>query len=459
MAQPTEPSQDSGENHGRLNGWKEIANHLGKGVRTVQRWEEEFGLPVHRLPGRKRDIVFAYASEIDAWLREHSPLLNNGESNHAVNGEPSAAPEPPTAALEPPARISLPLRMWLGAAVLALGILTTGWFTWARLTSEPARFEIKGNRITVYDQRDTEVWHRDFEENFVYVADPSSTYPPGHQSALRDLDGDGRGELLAILASEESPGNARLVCFDHRGQIKWEYVPRRAMRYGSETFAPPFGVSFFAFAETKPGGPLTIWAVSHHIPWFPAVVTKLDARGEVQGEYWHAGHIDTLAEAEIGGRRYLLVGATSNELMTATLSVLSVDNPSGSSPAVSDKFKCLNCPTGVPAHYIIFPRTELSRLLNSRPNAFEIRVRQDGRSEVGVRDGKLVGDVEPGASFAFDGGFRLVEAEVVEPYVTAHSELHLKGFLDHPLDRNKESLALRAVKYWDSTRFVARSER
>jgi hypothetical protein len=33
----------------RLNGWNEIATFLGKGVRTVQRWEREYGLPIHRL--------------------------------------------------------------------------------------------------------------------------------------------------------------------------------------------------------------------------------------------------------------------------------------------------------------------------------------------------------------------------------------------------------------------------
>ena len=34
--------------HDRLNGWKEIAVFLGKGVRTVQRWERDHGLPIHR---------------------------------------------------------------------------------------------------------------------------------------------------------------------------------------------------------------------------------------------------------------------------------------------------------------------------------------------------------------------------------------------------------------------------
>lgn len=31
-----------------LSGWKEIANYLRKGVRTVQRYERELGLPIRR---------------------------------------------------------------------------------------------------------------------------------------------------------------------------------------------------------------------------------------------------------------------------------------------------------------------------------------------------------------------------------------------------------------------------
>jgi hypothetical protein len=49
-----------------LSGWKEIANHLRHGVRTVQRWEM-FGLPIHRVGGG--GPVFAFVEEIEAWER------------------------------------------------------------------------------------------------------------------------------------------------------------------------------------------------------------------------------------------------------------------------------------------------------------------------------------------------------------------------------------------------------
>ena len=53
-----------------LNSWKEIAVYLGRGVRTVQRWEEDLGLPVRRPRGKDRSAVFAFPAEIDEWLRE-----------------------------------------------------------------------------------------------------------------------------------------------------------------------------------------------------------------------------------------------------------------------------------------------------------------------------------------------------------------------------------------------------
>ena len=53
-----------------LSSWKEIAAYLGKGVRTVQRWEHQFGLPVRR-PSARSHVIFAIPEELDAWLKSH----------------------------------------------------------------------------------------------------------------------------------------------------------------------------------------------------------------------------------------------------------------------------------------------------------------------------------------------------------------------------------------------------
>jgi CheY-like chemotaxis protein len=55
-----------------LNGWKEIAAHLGRGVRTVQRWELLYRMPVHRPAERDRSAVVAFSDELDQWVRQSS---------------------------------------------------------------------------------------------------------------------------------------------------------------------------------------------------------------------------------------------------------------------------------------------------------------------------------------------------------------------------------------------------
>jgi hypothetical protein len=60
-----------------LSSWKEVAAYLGKGVRTVQRWEQQFGLPIRR-PSEKSHIIFAIPAEIDAWLKSHQQAPSYG---------------------------------------------------------------------------------------------------------------------------------------------------------------------------------------------------------------------------------------------------------------------------------------------------------------------------------------------------------------------------------------------
>jgi Tol biopolymer transport system component len=92
--------------HGpRLDSWKAIADYLDRNVRTATRWADERGLPIHRVPGGKRQAVFAYTHEIDAWLvsrnANSSPSNGNGflelsesTDNNGVNTVPPEAKIP-----------------------------------------------------------------------------------------------------------------------------------------------------------------------------------------------------------------------------------------------------------------------------------------------------------------------------------------------------------------------------
>jgi TolB-like protein len=63
---PAAPVRGEGLN-GRLDSWKEIASYLNRSERTVRRWEEREGLPVHRQLHDKRGSVYAYPDELRDW--------------------------------------------------------------------------------------------------------------------------------------------------------------------------------------------------------------------------------------------------------------------------------------------------------------------------------------------------------------------------------------------------------
>lgn len=123
---------------GRLDSWKEIAGHFGRRVRTVQRWEKEEGMPVHRHAHRRRGTVYALGEELDSWWRSRAvPPADPDREDAPAPARPAAsgvaagvgsAPAPP---IVPRARRAHRAagRAWAaGLAVLALaaGSLVAG---------------------------------------------------------------------------------------------------------------------------------------------------------------------------------------------------------------------------------------------------------------------------------------------------------------------------------------------
>lgn len=105
----------TGETSGRLMGWKEIGAYLGKSARTVQRWEQALGLPVHRIKtDHDGQIIFAMRDEIDAWL-----------ASRATADITATAPAPAGLARATRENAST-RRHWMGLSVMAAAALLFG---------------------------------------------------------------------------------------------------------------------------------------------------------------------------------------------------------------------------------------------------------------------------------------------------------------------------------------------
>lgn len=81
----------SGPPDDRLDSWKEIATYLGRGVRTVQRWEREEGLPVHRLAHEKRGNVYARRAELAAWWESRRRTLASAQPPDVADADANSS--------------------------------------------------------------------------------------------------------------------------------------------------------------------------------------------------------------------------------------------------------------------------------------------------------------------------------------------------------------------------------
>ncbi len=67
-----------------LESWKEISDYLKHSIKTCQRWEKEFGLPIHRLDETVKGRVFAEPAELDVWMKEKLQLAEASEKGRPL---------------------------------------------------------------------------------------------------------------------------------------------------------------------------------------------------------------------------------------------------------------------------------------------------------------------------------------------------------------------------------------
>ena len=78
----------------RLDSWKEIAAYLKRDVTTVQRWEKRERMPVHRHLHDRIGSVYAFSSELDAWVQSRKLRLEEEElsAERTAEGEVDVRP-------------------------------------------------------------------------------------------------------------------------------------------------------------------------------------------------------------------------------------------------------------------------------------------------------------------------------------------------------------------------------
>jgi hypothetical protein len=409
----------------RLDSWKEIAAYLGRDIRTVARWENERGLPVHRVPGGQRHAVFAYTAEIDRWLTTGPGALADG-------GVPQS--------------VGRGAWMWISAAIIvaALALAVLGFLSVSKKGARLADVVIRGDEMRVLDDTGAVRWTHRFPWPVVELK-PEVMARRKH---IVDLDGDGEKEVLVVVgAAERSPAQREpeeLLCFSASGKLRWSFQFGETLKFGAGEYGPPWVLGDMEMYDV--GGEKRIAYAVIHNAWWPSVLLVLDGRGKILSRYVSAGHIYRLNKVMTPSGLVLLAGGVSNPNDGGMLAVLDAQNLSGSSPEKpGSAYECKGCPEGRPLRYFVFPRAELNRVTGAPYNVVnEISVYPD-RIEARSRESEWYG---PAAIYDFSRDFELKRATFEDMYWDLHRSLELEGKIKHSREQCPERDGPPAIRVW-----------
>jgi hypothetical protein len=427
----------------RLDSWKEIAAYLKRDERTVQRWERERGFPVHRTPGGKRGMVFAYAEELDTWL--------NGPAGQVEDDHKAAA--------EAPYRRSRVLTyglLALAVVLLAAGIVAVTLGGAGGRTRIPHSVVLKSDRVVTLDEDKNTLWEYPFDQPLAMQGDKAANeeagiWNQGKRWRLGDVTGDDEPEVLAGVHFRNTndpaaAGPSAIFCFSADGKLLWEYKPEFTLTLGGTPYQQPWQVNQLLL--WKGDGPARIWAVFTHYIWGASALVRLDpATGKGELQLVHSGSLFAANVVSNAAGDYLFVAGFNDEYDSGSLAVLKVDSGLVASPQIpGSKYECKECGAGRPDMYFVFPPSEINRLENPEfhpaalifvyPQAVEVSTYETSPSNRRLYE------------FSPEPGFPLLRAHFSADYPHEHRRLEKEGRLDHSLENCPDKQRLSVVRRW-----------
>lgn len=411
-----------------LSSWKDISNYLGIAVRTAQRWEEEFNLPVKRIEKFKKTYVFAFVDDINKWLKKR-----------------------PT---EKPSKKSIfkKLKILFGIIIFitALSAILI-FFLPINLNyrgSILSDYKVKGTQLLTYNIYGKELWKYSFN-----VELKPESYLPEHAHIsnykkyvwFKDIDNDEHTEVI-FASKTKDLSNEKIFCFDEKGKLLWSFFPGKAIKYGDHPVSQDFDIRFVRLIDLDNDGILEIVVVAVHKFFFPSRVVILNQKGEMKGEYWNSGHISCVKFEDLNndGLKEIILGGVNNNYRKACLIVLDLRKISGSSPQIKGSgYYSEELETGTEKYYVLIPENEVAKALFIQDYIDIINLFKNKIIQISTCRSKII--------FEFDYNLNPVYLYLGDEFMFKYNELKKEGKITKPLDYINKKELISKILYWNGS--------
>lgn len=392
----------------RLDSWKAIAEYLDRDVATVRRWEQKQGLPVRRLPGGRGSSVFAFQSEVDAWLLRPQ----------AAVPAPDAAPAAAGPAVSPRRTVG-----WPWAAILLVPVAALSWWlAFPQPSLGDLQLQVTDQGLVAQAASGAEQWRDPFSEGRTLI--PSTIgrtvqavagHPPAFYAAIS----------YAVRASDNVIEGGQLLSLVANGTRRWTFSFDDEVQFGSKSYGAPWAMTDFAVDVSQPGRRAAVAA--HHYLWGPSLVAILDGNGQRRATFAHSGWVERVEW--LGGDRLLVAGYSEarDGGMVAILDTTRSRSQGAEDP--QSEHHCRSCGGEGPLRMVVMPRSEVNRVTHSRFN----RAMLELTAERIIARTVEVPAVESGvdAIYEFTRGPDLVGVRYSDRYWETHRALEAQGLITH----------------------------
>lgn len=402
-------------NDRELNSWKEIANFLGVSERTAQKWEEERGLPIKRLPGVKGRVTTT-AAALETWKKSNLKKIP-WHANVRF------------------------LRFYAGAATLLiailLGIQITRYFAGHR-TGPPAQYQVESNALIVKDTHGKEVWRWLFERPFQASAYMNPSYEETSRKAwfgsLR-LDKPDTNTLFVYYPAIADTKGSSLYSFSSTGQKEWDFIPGKEIEDGKGRYKPFFVITDFHVTPLttliRGGERNKILITSHHFDQDPNQFAILDDRGTLTAEYWHAGYLTHMETADLNGDgiEEILLAGVNNGYHSVILLELDPRNVQGAfQQEADDPLQLKDFPRGTEMRAVLFPRSCIAMKMQYN-NLAQLVATKDTVEIVTFERATPILSAE--IRYIMNRNLDLKDVQVSDEFIRVHREMESHGELNH----------------------------
>jgi len=433
--------------------WKEIAQFFNVDIRTCQRWEEKFGLPVYRQDGANKSRVYAKKKELVLFhkmlLRRNHDKLPHQPEKESLNwrGQKRFSGNYK--------KIFIYSTMGMGTIFLFLVFLFFG-YSYLRFPGPPADFKIADNTLFILDADQNELWlyksgnhllrsESQYRKRFIkgHMQMPDSQLP---WLKIIDLDGDGEEEVLYCVVNE-SLTDSEFVVFNRDGTKRFTYNNWKAIKSAAESFSTDFKIFGTECCDFDNDGKMEVLLITLQSYHYPCQVAVFNHKGGLLGEYWHSGYLTSCRFADINddGIKEIILGGVNNEVGAGCLVVFNPFNINGCSPQQKESYRLQGFPMGTELYYIRFPRTDVDKYLNAPLETVDrLKIQKNNRIQVRMQNSLLY--------YELDFQFKCLPIRSTNYFIKLHNQLKRQGVISSTLDEHYlNRLHANILYYYDAT--------